>query len=395
MSASHKFPNLPAQVYLDSSDFSALTDSRRDAEWRTGMLSRLHDGTASGAIQCRFSAVHIVEGSPTSIDLTEPGVGRLRLIRELCGRHALRYFTSLAEEELRAGVAQASLKAERVHVDDGRWMPGLDDFAADLEKDKQAFVEQIKRLPRDQRRKLLTKDGKGVNLEVGREEAARQARKLGNKYPGFERCVPVFRKFFMGGCAARAVEEEFLRPMADPDEFSTVYLANFERMQRLVGWLRELGAQNVESFTALRARLWTIAPTWTDDERSTQAGKHYNEFREGLLCGRNERIIRGLLGEDCSFEPFSNLDEAASAAPTYFAFADAFMTAVSRSLLPPEHPRKLKRSDFGDAAHAAYIPHVDYFRCDAAMADCFREIGRRFQTVLVPSLDELLDRLAL
>ena len=71
------------------------------------------------------------------------------------------------------------------------------------------------------------------------------------------------------------------------------------------------------------------------------------------------------------------------------------MTVISRSLLPPEHPRKLKRSDFGDMSHAAYIPHVDYFRCDVAMTSCFRELSQRFGTVIVPSLDELFERVGI
>lgn len=395
MPASSKFPNLPAQVYLDNADFSSLTDPKRDADWRSCSIARLKTGVSSGTIQCRFSAVHIMEGSPASLDVVEPGIQRLRLIRELCGRHALRYFSDLATIELRACAQNVALDPRRAHADDGRWMLGLDDFAADLEKEKQEFIVQMKSLPRSQRRKILTKDGTGVNLPTGREEAARQARELANKFPGFERCVDVFRRFYSGQCSARAVEDAFLQPLADPKEFAAVYLANFESMQKLIGWLRELGANNVEIFTPQRKQLWAIAPTWTDDERSKEAEKHYQNIRESMLCAQDERIVEALVGKDSGFRPFSSLEEAAKTAPTYFSFAEAFMTVVSRSLLPPDHPRKLKRSDFGDMAHAAYIPHVDYFRCDAAMADCFRDLGRRFQTVIVPSLDDLLTQLDL
>lgn len=395
MPASSKFPNLPTQVYLDNADFSSLTDPKRDADWRVRSIARLKSGVSNGTIQCRFSAVHIIEGSPAGLQVTEPGIRRLRLIRELCGRHALRYPFDLASIELLASARNAALDPKAAHADDGRWMPGLEDFAADLEREKQELIAQMKRLPRSQRRKLLTKDGIGINLQTGREETARQARELASKWPGFERCLDVFRRFYSGQCSAQAVEDAFLRPFADPEEFAAVHLANFEQMEKLMGWLRELGAENVETFTALRKNLWTIVPTWTDDERSMAAEKHYLEFREQMLCARNDGIVRTLVGNDSGFEAFDTPEDAANAAPTYFAFADAFMTVISRSLLPPEHPRKLKRSDFGDMIHAAYIPHVDYFRCDAAMADCFRELGQRFRTVLVPSLDELLNGLGL
>jgi hypothetical protein len=395
MPASLKFSNLPAQVYLDNADFSALTDPGCDAEWQARSIARLKSGLSNGTIQCRFSAVHIIEGSPATLEVVDPGIRRLRLVRELCGRHALRYLFDLATLELRAWARNAHLDREVVHADDGRWMPGLDDFASDLEREKQEFIEQMKLLPRAQRRKILTTNGSGVNLPTGREEAARQARELANKFPGFERCLDVFRRFYAGQCHAQVVEDAFLRPLADPEEFAVVYLANFERMEKLLGWMRELGAKNVETFTALRFNLWSAVPEWTNDYRSAEAEKYYREFREGMLCARNERIVHALIGKNSGFRPFPSTEVAAKSAPTYFCFAEAFMIVTSRSLLPREHPRKLKRSDFGDMSHAAYIPHVDYFRCDAAMTSCFRDLGRRFGTVIVPSLDELLDRVGL
>ncbi len=372
-----------------------MTDPKRDAQWRAHSIARLKSGVSDGTIQCRFSAVHIIEGSPATPDVVDPGIRRLRLVRELCGHHALRDIFDLATKELRAWARNARLDTAIMHADDGRWMPGLDDFASDLEREKQELVEKMKLLPRAQRRKILSKDCSGIILSTGREEATRQARELANKFPGFERCLDVFRRFYAGQCCAQAVEDAFLRPLSDPEEFAVVYLSNFERMEKLIGWMRELGAKNVETFTALRNNLWSAMPEWTNDYRSAEADKYYQDLREGMLCARNERIVGALIGENSGFRPFPSSEVAAKSAPTYFCFAEAFMTVISRSLLPPEHPRKLKRSDFGDISHAAYIPHVDYFRCDAAMASCFRELGQRFGTVIVPSLDELFERLGL
>ncbi len=78
MPASSKFPDLPAQVYLDNADFSSLTDPKRDADWRLHSIARLKSGVSNGTIQCRFSAVHIIEGSPAALQVTEPGIRRLR-----------------------------------------------------------------------------------------------------------------------------------------------------------------------------------------------------------------------------------------------------------------------------------------------------------------------------
>ncbi len=395
MPASNKFPDLPAQVYLDNADFSSLTDPKRDADWRSRNIARLKNGVSNGVIQCRFSLAHIIEGSPATLHVTEPGIRRLRLIRELCGRHAFRSPFDLVTDELRARARNATLDPKVAHADNGRWMPGLDDFVADLEKGKLETITRIKSLPRPLRRTLLTRDGNGVNFRTGREEAAKQLRELAKTLPGFEQCADVFRGFYSGQCSAQDVEDAFLRPLADPKEFAAVYLANFERMEKLLSWLRELGAENVERFTTLRRKLWDIAPTWTNEERSTLAGTHYQEFRERMLCAPSKEIVQKLIGKDSGFEAFRNLEVAARAAPTYFSFADAYLTVLSRSLLPPEHPHRLKRSDFGDMVHAAYIPHVDYFRCDVAMADYFRELGQRFGTMILPSLEELFDCIGL
>lgn len=271
----------------------------------------------------------------------------------------------------------------------------MDDFVIDLEKDKRDFIKQVRGLPRDQRRRLLLKNGTGVRIGVGREAELRQMFELGRKYPGFERCITPFRRFYMGEVEAEAVEDEFLRAFAEPHEFAKVYLQNFDQMEKMVSWLRELGEKNISRFTDLRDHLWSSEPEWTNERKSAHAEEIYRQFREDFLFGKNEQIIRAFLGEQSKFVPFSDLEDVRRNAPTYFAFADASMTIFSRSVLPPNHPRKLKRSDVGDGAHAAYIPHVDFFRCDSAMADCFRDLGRRFDTLLVPSFDELLERLGL
>jgi hypothetical protein len=55
--------------------------------------------------------------------------------------------------------------------------------------------------------------------------------------------------------------------------------------------------------------------------------------------------------------------------------------------------RKLRRSDGGDLFHFAYIPYVDWFRCDGHMSNLAGPIAKRHGTLVLSKIGELMSRL--
>lgn len=57
----------------------------------------------------------------------------------------------------------------------------------------------------------------------------------------------------------------------------------------------------------------------------------------------------------------------------------------------PESARASRASDFGDVAHALYLPHVDIFRADGFLAQAVRQAKLPLATTVVSRVSELIE----
>jgi hypothetical protein len=85
LSLRSRLPNLPVQVYLDSADYSRLSDPFGDHREQLRATSILARGVEVGLIELRFSAAIIAEVCPTDPAAMEHGALRLRMVNQLCG----------------------------------------------------------------------------------------------------------------------------------------------------------------------------------------------------------------------------------------------------------------------------------------------------------------------
>src|SRR5258708_4415786 len=82
---------MPIPVYLDSSDYSTLSDSARlKSDPRLGEVLRdLLGFRDAGTCEFRYSAVHVLEMTPVDPTALEKSLSRIGLMQDLCGEKCL------------------------------------------------------------------------------------------------------------------------------------------------------------------------------------------------------------------------------------------------------------------------------------------------------------------
>lgn len=144
------------QVYLDSSDFSKLSDPSGVPDNLLEIKARLLSFAKSGDVIFRFSSAHIVEMAPVEQIAESAAEARARFLADLCGNNCLLSFDQLMAAEL--GVcAENKAVAVDVYSNEGNWFPrSVDGLFSVLGEDRispENFLPRFDGLPREARRR--------------------------------------------------------------------------------------------------------------------------------------------------------------------------------------------------------------------------------------------------
>jgi hypothetical protein len=112
----------PLQVYLDSSDFSDLSDPKKATVCRPVAL-QLIEWRNKGKIEIRCSQAHVCEMAPTAPQHLDLARRRAECIVQLCGKRTLLAHGDLATAEVVALHRRTPLEPQHVRNDAGMWMP--------------------------------------------------------------------------------------------------------------------------------------------------------------------------------------------------------------------------------------------------------------------------------
>lgn len=381
----------PATVYLDSSDFSILSDPKR----RTPQLSKLTDDLISwvseGAIVCRFSYVHVMEAAPIAREHIEAAQRRFSLMRRLCrGFCFVPPSVLLGEEVNRAYGQDASVAFAR---NDGRWFPS---FKLGFPSLEELTRDSFREYPRAQRRalekRLFRRDG---TLRVEARSSMTtflplMLDKVARNFPLTPQAQDAVRRYLELGGSRDAMEEGILESIANLDSFGRWYVTQWDQTSALSSALRGAGTRIRDVLQELKDRISGLVARsgehLTEAERKPlfdqQLPRWTAEMAEKL--GRALGVMMRLEQPDLSWTLTPSLMTMC-----HLMFRVAWLTgASSRSSRTP------KLSDFGDLAHSIYLPHVDIFRTDGFVADAIRQAGLPWNTEVVAKLEELGDRVA-
>lgn len=116
----------PLQIYLDSSDFSALSAPNRTSA-HDDVEKKLLTWLDAGVIEIRFSYLHVVEASPIRPKDIESATARFQKIVQLCGKKCLISTISIVEREISSpGDWQSSSYSDWLYRNDGDWLPNIE-----------------------------------------------------------------------------------------------------------------------------------------------------------------------------------------------------------------------------------------------------------------------------
>lgn len=389
----------PLKIYLDSSDFSVLSDPAHLSRVEIREIrTQLFQWRAENTVKFFYSAVHVVEAAAVEAQHTGKAKERSTLVNDLCGGNVFDIFPEILKRESLA-LAGKSVNCNFAR-NDGRWFPfeisnnafsemprlTLETLRPNIEKMGPEKWEWVKKNPALQR-KLLTA-ARAVFLSK-REETIRE---LMSTFSIDYADADFLNKFSLGLKSSEELSTYILSRFRDPTFLIQMRPSNYNGFDHLFEWMRstsksfhETLSKVSEAFQNMRthvengeeaARL--IASASSGDGLQYYSVQLYEHLTRGLLTDAEVKIIEKL-----------NFDDFIRLAPGSYTFVFVVMDAVCRSFT--KSPRRHKQSDMVDMFHSFYAPYVDIYRTDGFMAPITEKYVKRFDTTVVGKLTDLIE----
>lgn len=396
---------MAVSVYLDSSDYSTLSNPGLISSELAEIRERLLDWASSGAVEYWYSAVHITEMAPLESRYASAATTRTDLLVSLCGKNALFSLERLLALELQA-VDDDTGPPAAVHSRTGDWFPDLSGLIAPLEPLNEAKVlDEVlpQGLGRSERRKLEKTFRKKVRRAGGIQQAAAQARtalnleEITETYPMTLEAASVLRDFVVGKATRLQAEDAFLACLRNPRWMMQWFEKHSDKLSPLHEWVRKparelrermaLSAGDMSKALAQQAELRKSALALGLDS-SLFPAKTRAEFRaerDPQIPATAAQLATRLFGIP---DPELTLPTVSRNAPGLTTSLRVMYDVVWDSVGP--NPRKMKNSDFVDCVHSMYAPYVNIFRADAYMGPLVAEATAPYGTSIVSRLPDLI-----
>jgi hypothetical protein len=237
----------PILVYLDSSDYSALSDPRQQTDSIRDIRSELLRLGAERQVKYAFSGANLSEMAPLSSKHANAATCRAELLVELCKRTALISFDRVMKAEL-----ERALKFDSDPVDVisecAEWYPEQDDFLspvawADLAKEIDDEIKS-KGVNRQQRRKMkrqLFKSNRPsplMNQWLANNSQSHDYTDFLRLYPMRPEDAKTIASYVLGNATKADAERAFLESLRDPSWMMRWFWANSDKLTPVVEWLR-------------------------------------------------------------------------------------------------------------------------------------------------------------
>lgn len=391
-------PYLPLQVYLDSSDFSNLSDPAKRESF-VEVERRLVAWRDEGLIDLRFSFVHVAEFAPIGPEHLSLARMRADCITRLCGSKTLKAPGDLIKSEVGSFVAKSPWMRDDSRDDNGNWMPAVFRQNIDLPSMPELMSEAMTKamadtsLNREARRKLkrqlLVTNG---NFRTGSQEFVKRQvpgalAELQEKHPLSEAGVQAAQRYFLGNGSKADVEEMMAGSLRDLRLFMEWYAKRWDMVTPVTSWLREEGGNLHKSLSSGRTALVRML----EAERAigipeAELAQRMKEVLDQMPMNLVSSMLSAAGPTD--MPPVTHVD-ASRYLPGALVVARIATEVIASSIARLDTPRKARPSDFGDAMHCVYLPYVDVFRVDAFVESAIRALNLPFRTAVVGNLRNL------
>lgn len=384
----------PLQVYLDSSDYSSLSDPKRETPQVVAMRDRLLEYGKSNTVEFRFSTVHLSEMAPLDAESADAAERRADLLVELCGRKCLVSFDRLLSTEVQAACGAAPSPINPFS-DCGEWYPELNDvlspisWAERIKEQNNALAEQG--LNRAQRRYAKRKAFKARKPrkkffdELNGDSGEAMAEVL-SLYPMRKDDAAVLYSFVLGNATKERAEQAFLESLKDPRWMMRWFRHHMSRMSPISAWLRR-PSENVHrklcEVAELARKQATLAKALHLNNEDAFPKDFTHAIQQQMLFDTVKRL-GAEQGLDAGALSKKHLRQNAPGLYTV-AIAAGLVLKASTGL----YPREPLPSDFVDVIHAGYVPYVDIFRADGFIANQVKSLANNYGTTVVGKLTDL------
>lgn len=392
----------PFQVYLDSSDFSVLSDPSRRTQEIITLESQLISWRDAGLIEMRFAYSHLIEAAPMEPQYTEAFRCRAQKIAELCQGKALAAQNKIYMAEIRA-LSGEPVKNGYIFMDDGDWLPERSDDLTDLTEllDPAQLKRDVeaKGLGRAETRKrlnqLFTKNGelRPAAKERLKQRFPQMVAALCQQYPVNKEEVVKLCNSILNGASTESARGVLYNSFINLPNFAEWFVRQFDQVNPTVAWLRKTGDSTRNAILESRKTFDNLLVSQAKSGVSNDAILTMAQEAVESMIERLPETILTALAEQCGYPvpPTMVLRELPGKAPSLFTSISVWGGIMRKTFKPLENERNPRISDMGDVLHSHYLPHVDFFRTDGFAASVIQEMKLPFNTTIVGNLLQLPD----
>lgn len=391
--------------YLDSQDYSGLTDPKQDTLERRKIKDALLHLARSKQVRFAFSGTAVCEAVALTADAAHLAELKADFLSELCGSNAMVSVDRLVHEEIKA-LAGRCTPPKEMFDPQGRWFPEIS-IDEKLEQPwnlmRELAEEEMKAmgLSRQERRakaRKLVKNGKPRQMltsQLAMQDPKVLSTEFLKKYPMHPDYSEVMARYALGQATSKDFNEALMNSLADP-RWMMKWFANQHEVSNPIAEMvrrpgRELG-QAMRSLVEASIRWATVIQTNCPDAdpigKRGEITLRWQEMEDRLLMAFTQRLATSIGIELGEFEA-RHID---THCPGISAGIRSMYSSVWANV-GEGRKEEISNSQPVDALHAFYAPYVRVFRADRFMAPHIQKQVRRAETIVVPRLSLLVDTL--
>lgn len=388
--------------YLDSQDYSTLTDAKTLTADRIHIRKALLDFARERKVRFVFSAAAVSEAVAITPESTHLAELKAELLGDLCGTNALISFDRLLHAEVLALARQGDPPRNMLDPN-GNWFPEIP-AAKKNEMPWQQIRElaesdlEGKGLSRQQRRAAVRKvikhdEPRGAFLShLEKQSPSTFAEEIIKQYPMKDEYAEVMARYGLGRATEKEFREAFLASLRDPRWMMKWFATNHALSSPIADIVRKPGRElgqglrniidvSIRWASGLKVSCLDLDPTG----RNGEIARRWMEMQGGQLLSllRRAADTHNILLADVTPE---DIDKHCPGISTTVRalYSSAWENIAGSRKEAPSNSQPV------DALHAMYAPYVRVFRTDKFMAPHIQKQVNRYGTVVVPRLTQLV-----
>jgi hypothetical protein len=399
---------LPVRVFLDSADYSTLSDEKRCTPQLGELRKQLIQWADSGDVEFWYSGTLLSEMAPLESRYANASVARTDLLVRLCKAQALISFDRILQIELQIlGTGRLETDSPTVYSYSGDWFPVFTDSISPvswLEGIRELDVNAKQRgLNREARRKLLKqlfKNGRPTNAM--RELLAKKESALADilqQYPMREQDALVLVNYVAGKATAAQAEDAFLASLRDPSWMVRWFHNHADKLSPFTDWVRGSSDSMLQTIQRVSGGV-TVLKAKAEQLRATGAvlgipppfpavdAAWWLSQQDKLVVNVAKQLAARMCGILLEGHTPADVDKLAPSLATCIRVlhSSTWNSAGTTARQP-------KKSDWVDSLHSMYAPYVDIFRTDSYMAPIVEEKVKKYGTTVVAKIGNLAEQI--